>query len=353
MTRNAVEPEGSSGCGIDASAWALAVAGILAPMLAGIAAGKPDIGLAIGLGALFLSGGDPAPGSRWRSAARSALVALLAIAASLAVVAMPWPDATLIALSFAAAMLSGYSRAVGAAAVRFTIYCVLCVTLLEGLGPGRWGAAAVFAAGALWNIAIRKLLNRGAAAAEHPARRLPTATQLLRNWLNGLRGPAGWQFGMRLAGGLTLACWLRDQWPAHHFGWIVLTTALLTERQVEPLSRKTAERGAGTLAGVGLAWLILTAAPRHEATVGLIAILASVALVARRPSYLAYSILSTPVTLLAMDFSHPVSAALLVDRLIATLAGAAIALIANRLVLRLLSSCGDDQKATRNPQHRD
>ena len=68
----------------------------------------------------------------------------------------------------------------------------------------------------------------------------------------------------------------------------------------------------------------------------LICVLATAAAVARARSYLAYSVISTPVILLVFDLGKPVATALLADRLVATILGAAIVLTANISLDRLI-----------------
>jgi hypothetical protein len=76
----------------------------------------------------------------------------------------------------------------------------------------------------------------------------------------------------------------------------------------------------------------------------LICALATAAGVARARSYLAYSAISTPVILIVLDFGKPIEPSLLADRLVATLAGAAIVVTLNvvmdRLTTRMLRPAG-------------
>ena len=325
---------------IGGRALATAGIGVSGPILLGVATGHLSLGLTVGLGALFLSGGgDPAGTGRWRSAAVGAALALLAVAAALLTVQGPAPELTMVGLAFVAAMVSGYSRAVGAVAIRAIIYLVLCVTLLEGAGAHRPVVAAVFVAGAGWNILVRTIMaGRAAPEAAEAGRCRPTQRQLWNNWRRGLTTWSGWQFPVRLTAGLAAACGLRDLWPEHHFGWIVLTTALLTQRPLEAFPLRLLQRTVGTAAGVGLAWLLLSDRLAPAMATALIAGLASLASLARMRSYLLYAALSTPVILLVMDFGRAVDPKLLADRLIATGVGAGLVLVGNLLSSRLSPS---------------
>jgi uncharacterized membrane protein YccC len=146
---------------------------------------------------------------------------------------------------------------------------------------------------------------------------------------------AGWQFSVRLVVGLGLASGLRALWPSHHYGWIVLTVALLTQRPLEHLPVKTIQRTLGVLIGVALTWAFLVCITAPILLGVLICLLATTAAAARARSYLAYSAISTPVILLVLDFGRPIQTALLADRLVATLAGAAIVVALNVALDRL------------------
>ena len=316
---------------------AAAAVGVSGPVLLGLAVGRPGLGLSIGLGALFLSGtAETGDAPRWRAAASSFTLALAAVAAALAISASPAPEAALIGLALLAALVSGFSRPVAAATLRLIILTVLCATLLAARTSHREVVGAIFVLGAGWNILVRTVLSEPvpASGATPPARRA-TLKQQWTHWRRGLVTLAGWQFPLRLAGGLAVACALRDAWPEHHFGWIILTTALLTQRPLERFPVRILQRTVGTAAGVGLAWLLLSSHLDPRLAMGVIAALVALATLARMRSYLLYAILSTPVILLVMDFGRPVDPTLLQDRLIATAIGAALVLVGNPIMAAL------------------
>ena len=314
-----------------------ALAGVSALILLGVALGRPSLGLSVGLGALFLSGSaDAGETGRWRAAASGLVLAILAVGAALVVTASPAPALAMIGLASVAALFSGYSRAVGAAAIRAVIYLVLCVTLLEAAGAHRTEVGVIFVVGAVWNILVRSVMTtREARPDADSGVRKPTAAQIRTHWRRSLSTWAGWQFPLRMAAGLALACGLRDLWPERHFSWIILTIALLTQRPVERFPIKILQRTVGTVLGVGLAWLLLRDRLAPDAATSLIAGLATIAVLARLRSYLLYAIISTPVILAVMDFGQAVDPGLLTDRLIATLVGAVIVLSGNQIAARL------------------
>lgn len=324
---------------LDARTVAVAALGMAVPALAGLALGRPGMGFTIGLGAMLLAGGPPSAGAATEPPAPGAAIlpATLAVVAATLIAGAPWTDAAMIALAGVAAAISGYSRPVAVAAIRFIIYLMLSVSLIDAATDHRGAAALVFGLGALWNVAIRLLLARRRPASP-PAEPARVVTRAQRNayFRRTMRTLAGWQFPIRLVPGLALASVLRHLWPAHHYGWIVLTVALLTQRQLEPVPVKLIQRGLGTALGVALTWGVLVAFAAPAALAVIICVLATGASLARTRNYLAYAVLATPVILLVLDLGKPIEPALLVDRLVATLAGAAIVIAANVLTARLV-----------------
>lgn len=323
-------------------ALAIGALGMGVPVATGMLLGQAHAGFLIGLGAVLLAGGPAEPGTetsgnRGARLLAMALPALAAVVGATLLARLPAPDSARIALVALAALTVNYSRPVAAAAIRFNIYLVLGGSLLDG-GPGHGGSAAlIFGLGALWNILLRLLLDkaRPEAPAAAPERRAPTLAQRRAYFRRQIRTFAGWQFPFRLAIGLGIASLLRHAFPAHHYYWIVLTVALLTEVRIEPLPAKTLQRLLGTLGGVALAWLLFAFASGPIALGIVAAILAALVPLARARSYLLYAVVSAPLILLVIDLGKPVATALLVDRLVATLAAGAIVVALNQLFGRL------------------
>jgi len=341
----------SAGERIEARTIAVAALGMTVPVLVGLAFRQPEIGFTVGLGAMLLAGEAPGTGAAAQerpSPGSAVLPAALAVGVATLIAGGWWTDPVMVILAGAAATISGYSRPVAIAAIRFIVYLVLSVTILQSAGDHRGGAALIFGLGALWNVLVRLMLRgRSKAAAEAPEEapaRTPTAAQRRAYWRRTLQNLAGWQFTIRLVVGLGVASVLRALWPAHHYGWIVLTVALLTQRPLEHLPVKTIQRTLGVLLGVALTWAILAWITSPIVLGVLICGLATAAAVARARSYLAYSAISTPVILLVLDFGKPVHTALLADRLVATLVGAAIVVALNVVLDRLTSTAAPGPK---------
>ncbi|MFA5964631.1 MAG: FUSC family protein [Sphingomonas sp.] len=323
---------------IDGRTIAIAALGMAVPAFVGVALGRAEAGFTIGLGAMLLAGAPtpagaapeaPSPGS-------AILPAALAVLAATAIAGAAWTDVAVVALAGMAAAVSGYSRPVGVAAIRFIIYFVLSISLIDAAGDRRGSAALIFGLGALWNIALRLTLARVPVPPPVAPGRVATTAQRNAHWRRTMRSLAGWQFPIRLMLGLGVASMLRQLWPTHHYGWIVLTVALLTQRPLEPLPVKTIQRAAGTALGVALTWAILIGLAAPLALAAAICVLATGAAIARPRNYLAYAVLATPVILLVLDIGKPIEPALLVDRLVATLAAAAIVVAANLAMGRWL-----------------
>jgi hypothetical protein len=317
----------------------VAALGMAAPVLVGLALGKLEAGFTIGLGAMLLADGSSAAGqseAAGRPSPMSAILpAALAVVSATLIAGSPWTDVAMITLAGAAAAISGYSRPVGVAAIRFIIYLVLSTSLLDSAGGHRTGAALLFGVGAIWNVIVRLMLGRGGRpppAAQ--AGRTPTPAQRRAYWRRTLRTIAGWQFPIRIIIGLCVASAARHLWPGHHFIWMVLTVALLTQRPIEPFPVKITQRLVGSLLGVAATWAIVFWTPPPIFVAVLICVLGVAATLARSRNYLVYAILSTPVILLVMDFGRPVAASLLGDRLIATLAGGVIVVLLNLVLDR-------------------
>ncbi len=319
---------------------AVAALGMMVPVIAGLASGRLETGFTIGLGAMLLTDAPSAASAASATAITTErpsplsaiLPAALAVTLATLICGGVWTDPTMVLLAGAAAAVSGYSRPVGVAAIRFIIYLVLSVTVLQSAGDHRSAAALIFGLGALWNMVVRRLLVRPGAEdkpTEPTPARQPTPAQRRAYWRRTLRTLNGWQFPIRIVAGLGVASALRQLWPSHHYGWIVLTVALLTQRPIEHLPVKTIQRGLGTALGVALTWAIVswTSAPVLLALA--ICLLAIAASVARARNYLVYAVLSTPVILLVLDFGKPIQTSLLTDRLVATALGAAIVMSAN------------------------
>ncbi len=306
------------------------------PVITGELTAHAAWGLAIGMGAALLSAGagDQRAEERFPVGPLPAAMVL-----SIATSWTPWPVPVTLALVASAALLSGYSRPAGQFAMRFAIYLVLATTMIRSAPDhAPWGAG-LFALGGLWGLAVQRVLGvrRVAVESSVEGRRVPGPRRLRHS----LTSFASWQFALRLVLGLALGWALSAAWPGHHWDWIALTVALLTRRQIEPLPARTAQRVAGTALGVGLAWLLMQISASNALHAGAVIVLAMAVGPARRRSYFAYSVLATPLILAAIDLGPASGDQVLVERLIATIAGGAIVIAGNLLAASAVRRWGD------------
>jgi uncharacterized membrane protein YccC len=162
-----------------------------------------------------------------------------------------------------------------------------------------------------------------------------THAQKFKRWKKIMAMPYGWQYTIRLGSCLAVAGVLRTLWPQHHLYWIAMTIALLTQRQPEPHAAKTTQRALGTAIGVLLAGLLLAYQPPTGLLIAGIAVLGALRPLLKARNYLAYSVLSAPLIILLMEGGGRVYLGVLADRLNATVAGAILVVVANRLFSKL------------------
>lgn len=322
----------------------IAALGMGAPVAIGLVLHQMQAGFTIGLGAILLAGTPRGNGvgatSPTPSPGQTVAPALIATAAATLIAALPQPDSALILLAALAGILTGYSRPVAEAFIRFIVYLVLSFGFLDGAPAHRRTAALIFGLGALWNIALRGILavpRSNLVEAGQGTRPAPTRAQRRAYFRRTLHTLEGWQYPLRLASGLAIGSGLRHAWPTHHYYWILLTIALLTQRPIEHVPVKTVQRLTGTIGGVALTAGILIGLSSPVVLGTIVCVFATVVPWARARSYLLYAIVSTPLILLVLDLGKPVAPALLVDRLVATFIGGFVVMALNALFDWLLA----------------
>jgi uncharacterized membrane protein YccC len=156
-------------------------------------------------------------------------------------------------------------------------------------------------------------------------------------WRRTLENLAGWQYPLRLTLCLAIAGGLRSLWPDHHLYWISLTVVLLTERKIEIFPVRATQRALGTLLGVLVAGLLLVYRPPFWGLVVILGVLAGARPLLRTGNYLAYSTIMTPLVIVIMDSGQLLGVGVLIDRLVATLVGAALVIGANQILARAVA----------------
>lgn len=317
--------------------------GMAGPVLLGASTGHLPAGLAASVGALTMGGTDIGSGIRAQIRGIADALVPTAIAALVAVVIAGhgWlTDLVLICLVGFAATIGGYSRPVAVATTRFILFLIMIVHVANE-AKDHSGFLLLMATGAFWTIILNiafGMLARSRRHADQTARALslitPTSAQKMKRWKSNLTKLAGWQYTLRLILCLGVASGLRMLWPEHHFYWIALTVALLSQRQVEILPVKVTQRALGTALGVVAASLFVFHRPSDLGIFAGIALLASVRPFLKARNYLAYSAIMTPLIMLIMlimDAGQPLGMNVLLDRLLATCIGAALVVVANIL----------------------
>ena len=327
--------------------WPMLVAGLgfAGPMLAGIAAGRPEAGLVAALGSLAMSSSGAGEDLRTRTldlayafaAGVGAMIAGMWIAGQGALGA-----AMVVLIAAIVSLAGGFSRPLARASVRFILFLVIG-TFVGPRMQDPWNAAALVAAGALWTalVTLGVASLRGApiedteAGEAHPAAvRTPTFAQRWNRWRRSLESLSAWDYPLRITASLAVAETIVALWPRHHSHWIALTVAIVVHRGPSDQGTRAFQRAAGTAAGVLAGGVLLVMQPPVWTLVAVIVMLAALRPALEARSYLAYSAAMTPLVLLLLDFGQVPDAAALIDRLAATLIGCTLALAAGRHVGR-------------------
>ncbi len=321
--------------------------GMAVPIVIGAAVGNPEAGLVAAVGGLMVGGAAAGPSAR-AQAGELALALAPAIAASVAAALVAGrgslQDALVVLLVACASLAGGISRPAAIATTRFVLFFLIAVVVAENM-PQRSSFVFLAGMGACWGAAVNFLLGaiarawrHGVAGPSEAAPPAPTTAQRLARRRRTLRTLAGWQYTLRLTLCLAGAAIVGYLWPGHHLHWVALTVALLTERQVEAWPVKTTQRALGTLLGVLAAGLLFGWTMPSWALAATIGILAAARPYLRARNYLAYTAVTTPLILAILDAGAPPGLAVLVDRLVATLIGAALVLMANAALRRVVAT---------------
>jgi hypothetical protein len=328
---------------------AIAGLGFLGPILLGVACGDLAAGLAASTGSLPVGG--VGTGRNLVDQLRSATLILLptAAAAAIAELLMMAGDGgrpLLVGLAVAAAVVGGYSPTAAALTTRFTLFLVITLSLAQAAArPGP--LIVLLIGGALWTALLWLLY--GAVARRLRARphvrpqgaagdASATAAPYGARWKASLRHLRGWLFALKLGACLAIAQSLDLLFPRHHLHWIALTVVILAQRRADLLPVRTTQRTVGAILGAVLASFSLTASLPIGLMIAAVGLIASTRPLLKARHYLSYSAMMTTLIVLLTDFGQPVDAAFLLDRVIATLIGAALVITAHALANRLLTA---------------
>jgi uncharacterized membrane protein YccC len=223
------------------------------------------------------------------------------------------------------------------AATRFMVFLMI-MHAMPRLEAGRGMVFLVLVLlGAVWASGLG-LLRRALAQDDDdrepvPQRPPASAQQKFSRWRRSLDGLTGWSYCIRITAGVTCGVALEHVWPSHHLHWVGLTVVLLAPRHQELLSPKTTQRAIGTAIGVAATGIALRAGLPVWAVVAAIALFAGLRPLLRAGNYLLYSAVMTPMVILVIDAGHVPDTGLLLDRLLATVLGAALVVATNAAVI--------------------
>jgi hypothetical protein len=322
--------------------------GFAIPVLVGAQLGEPQVGLVVAaLGAIAMGGVAPQTSStaQLRALAQAFLPAVLA--AAIADVAPGLGVGTAVAstlIASIAAALGGFSRATAVVSARFIVFLLIVAGVTERT-PDPVILLSLTIVGALFvgtlNFAASILIRALAANRAPPPDdgvKTASAAQSFARWKQSLARFSGWQFPLRLALCLAIADFLQWKWPDHHLNWVAVTIALLSQRQLEIFPIKITQRALGTALGVLCATAIVIEKPPNSALIIAVGLLAAARPLLRVRNYLLYSAVMAPLTIIVMDAGEPLGMNALLDRLIATVIGAALVVATNFLFARLLKT---------------
>lgn len=301
--------------------------GMAVPVLVAAWAGRLPLGMAASVGAMLM--GDAVLGRDLRARAKGlagwlAQLAIALVAAGLIAGHGGRTDIGLVVVTAIAAAVGARSRTLAVASAHFVVVVILLVGIAES-APAPLEPLCLIGLGALWRVALKL----GFLSLARPAG--PLGEDLLApaaRW-RFPTGLAGWQYPLRLALCLGVAGIVRTHWPAHHFIWIALTVGILLRRRPEPFSLKTTQRTLGVLLGVAASGPIVAWLPPSWLLAPLIGLLGAARPWLRARNYLLYSACTTPLIILVMDVGRSVGSGILLDRLLATLVGAALVTLAD------------------------
>jgi hypothetical protein len=317
-----------------------AAVGMAVPVIVGAFTGHIAGGMAAALGGLAMA----EVGDTGSTVQRVADVLVCLVAVMLAVILGTFVTrhgalgaGAMIVAAAIASTIGGTSREAAKATTKFTIFMAISTF---STWPDGDPAAMVgyFGAGAAWTGAVALVFAAGFHLATHVmgpglaqekiesrASRLPWRERLVR----AASRREAWSYSVRLVTALAVAWGALALWKSPHAYWIVVTAALVVTRATAGTHVRALQRTLGTLAGVVIGTVLLAA---HTPTWG---VLAAIALIAGlRPllkarNYLAYSAVMTPLVVMLLEFGHPFDPSIMVERLLGTLAGCAIAMAAD------------------------
>ncbi|MEW2161746.1 FUSC family protein [Streptomyces sp. NPDC007084] len=149
---------------------------------------------------------------------------------------------------------------------------------------------------------------------------------------NVLMSAASWRYGIRLALCIGLAQVLVSTVPVPRSYWVALTITFVMKPDFGSVFSRALLRALGTVAGLVVAAAVLTVVPRGWGDVGVLLLLAPLIPAGTPRGYGYQTAAITPVILLLSDILNHQGTGLVVPRLVDSLVGCGIALVAGYLL---------------------
>jgi hypothetical protein len=316
-----------------------AAVGMATPVIIGAATGHIAAGMTAALGGLAMSEvGDTGSASQRVADVLKCLAAvMLAVLLGTFVTRRGLPGAVAMVASAAlASALGSTSREAAKATMKFTIFMAIAtyatwpggrapsMVLDFGLGAA-WAGCAALVLSVAFHVVTRALGTAAAQVQAPAAARLPWPRRLVR----AASRHEAWSYTLRLVTALVAAQLVRAVWPSDHAYWVVVTAALVVTRATAGTHVRALQRTLGTLLGVVVGTLLLAAHAPTWMVLTAIALIAGLRPLLKARNYLAYSAVMTPLVVMLLEFGRPFDPSILVERLLATIAGCAIAMAAD------------------------
>ncbi|MFW7268422.1 FUSC family protein [Gluconacetobacter sp. Hr-1-5] len=313
---------------------------IVLPIGLGLLAGRLGMGLAVATGAL-LAGNVTLHGSARARAEEIVLMTLSLFLACLVGGCLAggggWADMGLWGATTLAALIGNFDRIAAIVTGRFIVFVVILTEMARQAHHPHALVVPVMTGGILAACLI-SALAKGVSASAPPAPGIGVGAKA-RRWVRSCRSLPACQFPLRLAVLMALTLSMDALWPERHVLWAALTVALLCRRQLERVPIRASQRALGASLGVLLSCLFLVHAPSRGEFILFLAGLGIASMVARKHNYMLYSMVATPLIMVLVGGGKTIGEAILVDRLVWTIAGAALLLAVNIVVVKMIRYC--------------
>ena len=298
--------------------------------------GQPNAGVLAALGALLVaaSGHEGTLRARAIDLGVTAVIGISAIWAGMLLSGgRATGDIAILALAVLVASTGTIRARVAKAGNQATIFLIIGASLPVG-GSSTRDLVAIFASGVVlggllglltYGIEVTVFKRQpGTPAAPKPWR--PD----LEAWAQRMSRWDGWHYTLRLASCMVVAELFAHQASGRHSYWILLTVALVVQRDHSAALLRTTERAVGTFLGVLVGWWMLGPMPPALLVV-VVAVIGASRLYLKSANYMSYALVMTPLIIVLSKADGNPGTDLLTERLVDTLIGCLISLFIGSL----------------------